>query len=80
MLRSIRQLKAKPEPASSEMPASLVGESLGERVEAYEKALIAAEMAKGHGSLRSLAEALGLPRKTLHDRLRKHGLEFGGED
>ena len=64
----------------SEMPASLVGESLGERVEAYEKALIAAEMAKGHGSLRSLAEALGLPRKTLHDRLRKHGLEFGGED
>jgi two-component system C4-dicarboxylate transport response regulator DctD len=63
-----------------EVPASLVGESLGERVEAYEKALIATEMAKGHGSLRSLAEALGLPRKTLHDKLRRHGLEFGGED
>jgi len=63
-----------------EAPASLVGESLGERVEAYEKALIATEMARGHGSLRSLAEALGLPRKTLHDKLRRHGLEFGGED
>src|SRR5690606_15048198 len=56
------------------------GQSLGEKVEAYEKALIAAEMAQGHGSLRSLAEALGLPRKTLHDKLRKHGLEFGGEE
>ena len=55
------------------------GHNLGEQVDAYEKALIAAEMARQHGSLRSLAEALGLPRKTLHDKLRKHGLEFGGE-
>jgi two-component system C4-dicarboxylate transport response regulator DctD len=54
--------------------------SLGERVEAYEKALIAAEMAKGHNSVRSLAEALGLPRKTLHDKLRKHGLDSGGDE
>jgi two-component system C4-dicarboxylate transport response regulator DctD len=27
--------------------------------------------------VRSLAEALGVPRKTLHDKLRKHGLAFG---
>ncbi|HSC83611.1 MAG TPA: sigma-54 dependent transcriptional regulator [Pseudomonas sp.] len=54
------------------------GHSLGEQVEAYERALISAEMAKGHASLRSLAEALGLPRKTLHDKLRKHGLEQSG--
>jgi two-component system C4-dicarboxylate transport response regulator DctD len=26
--------------------------------------------------MRSLAEALGVPRKTLHDKLRKHGLNF----
>lgn len=51
-----------------------VAHGLSERVEAYEKALIENEMAKGHGSLRSLAEALGVPRKTLHDKLRKHGL------
>jgi two-component system C4-dicarboxylate transport response regulator DctD len=55
-------------------------QSLGERVEAYERALIAAEMAKGHGSLRSLSEALGLPRKTLHDKLRKHGLASEGDE
>ena len=54
--------------------------SLGEKVEAFEKALIAAEMAREHGSLRSLAEALGLPRKTLHDKLRKHGLDWGGDE
>lgn len=48
--------------------------SLSQQVEAFERALIAAELARNHGSLRSLAEALGLPRKTLHDKLRKHGL------
>ncbi|MDH0059120.1 helix-turn-helix domain-containing protein, partial [Stutzerimonas stutzeri] len=41
-----------------------------------ERALIAAELSRPHGSLRSVAEALGLPRKTLHDKLRKHGLSF----
>jgi hypothetical protein len=30
-----------------------------------------------HSSVRSLAEALAIPRKTLHDKLRKHGLNFG---
>ncbi|MDO9625129.1 MAG: sigma-54 dependent transcriptional regulator [Pseudomonas sp.] len=48
--------------------------NLSEQVEAFERAMIAAELSRAHGSLRSLAEALGLPRKTLHDKLRKHGL------
>ena len=55
--------------------APLAG-SLSEQVEAFERALIAAELTRNHNSLRSLAEALGLPRKTLHDKLRKHGLNF----
>lgn len=50
--------------------------SLSEQVEAFERALIASELTRNHGSLRSLAEALGVPRKTLHDKLRKHGLNF----
>lgn len=50
--------------------------SLSAQVEAYERALIAAELARPHGSMRSLAEALGVPRKTLHDKLRKHNLDF----
>lgn len=49
---------------------------LTEQVEAFERSMIAAELARAHTSLRSVAEALGLPRKTLHDKLRKHGLSF----
>ncbi|BAP42637.1 sigma-54 dependent transcriptional regulator [Pseudomonas sp. 21LCFQ02] len=50
---------------------------LSEQVEHFERTLIAAELTRPHSSVRSLAEALGLPRKTLHDKLRKHGLTFG---
>lgn len=35
-----------------------------------------AELERSHSSMRSLAEALGVPRKTLHDKLRKYGLHF----
>jgi two-component system, NtrC family, C4-dicarboxylate transport response regulator DctD len=50
--------------------------NLSEQVEAFERALIGAELSRPHSSLRSVAEALGVPRKTLHDKLRKHGLSF----
>ena len=55
----------------------VVSGGLSEQVENFEKTLIAAELARPHSSVRSLAEALGIPRKTLHDKLRKHGLHFG---
>ncbi len=58
--------------------------TLSEQVEQFERSLIAAELSQPHSSMRSLAEALGIPRKTLHDKLRKHGLSFadgsGGHD
>ena len=50
--------------------------NLSAQVEAFERSLICAELNRSHSSLRSLAEALGVPRKTLHDKLRKHGLSF----
>ena len=53
-----------------------VSGGLSEQVENFEKSLIAAELERSHSSMRSLAEALGVPRKTLHDKLRKHGLNF----
>lgn len=55
-------------------PITVDSANLNDQVEAFERALIAAEMARPHNSLRSLAEALGVPRKTLHDKLRKYGL------
>ena len=57
-------------------PVEVVSGGLSEQVENFEKSLIAAELARSHSSVRSLAEALGIPRKTLHDKLRKHGLNF----
>ncbi|MBD8616044.1 sigma-54-dependent Fis family transcriptional regulator [Pseudomonas putida] len=65
------------EPGPVEMTRTVAG-GLSEQVEHFERALIAAEMSRSHTSVRSLAEALGIPRKTLHDKLRKHGLSFGG--
>ncbi|MGR1217533.1 two-component system response regulator DctD [Metapseudomonas otitidis] len=62
--------------STPEVPLS--GGGLSEQVEAFEKALIQAELANPHSSMRSLAEALGLPRKTLSDKLRKHNLAFIG--
>ena len=59
---------------SAPMPSG----NLSEQVEQFERSLIAAELAQPHSSMRSLAEALGIPRKTLHDKLRKHGLSFDG--
>ena len=53
-----------------------VSGGLSEQVEHFEKSLIAAELERSHSSMRSLAEALSVPRKTLHDKLRKHGLNF----
>ena len=60
----------------SQLHSAPLAGSLSEQVEAFERALIAAELTRTHSSLRSLAEALGVPRKTLHDKLRKHGLNF----
>ena len=62
---------------SAALPPLPTEGNLAARVEAFERSLIAAELALGHSSLRSLAEALGVPRKTLHDKLRKHGLGLG---
>lgn len=50
------------------------GLPLPQQVEAFERALIAAELARGHASLRLVAEALQIPRKTLHDKIRKYEL------
>ncbi|PNG32677.1 sigma-54-dependent transcriptional regulator [Pseudomonas protegens] len=66
---------SEPEQAAIASPTLIAG-GLSEQVEHFEKSLIAAELTQPHSSMRSLAEALGIPRKTLHDKLRKHGLSF----
>ncbi|QVM91677.1 sigma-54-dependent Fis family transcriptional regulator [Pseudomonas entomophila] len=65
-------------PGPHDVQVSVSTGNLSEQVEQFERSLIAAELTQPHGSMRSLAEALGIPRKTLHDKLRKHGLSFDG--
>lgn len=49
--------------------------SLTELVNAFERSVIEAELARPYKSLREVAEALQIPRKTLHDKVRRHGLQ-----
>lgn len=49
--------------------------SLPERVERYEAELIREALAAHGGEIRGTIEALGLPRKTLYDKLRRYGID-----
>jgi len=51
---------------------------LFETVNAFERALIADALRRHHGSLARSAEALGLAKTTLHDKIRKYGLSEVG--
>ena len=47
---------------------------LSEMVESFERALIADALRRHQGSLSRSAEALGMAKTTLHDKIRKYGL------
>ena len=51
-----------------------VAQPLTETVEAFERALIA-DALRRHGSLARTAEALSIAKTTLHDKIRKYGLQ-----
>ena len=50
------------------------GKSLAEQVEAFERTALAAALAKHGGNLKATYEALGLSRKTLYEKMQRHGL------
>ena len=51
------------------------GLSLSEQVEAFEKTLIEQALSVTGGSIKDSMQALNLPRKTLYDKMQKHGIE-----
>jgi len=51
------------------------GMSLPEQVERFEKMLIHTELGRHGGSIKDTQESLGLPRKTLYDKMKKYGLD-----
>ncbi|NVN57436.1 hypothetical protein FLM52_17075 [bacterium Scap17] len=54
--------------------AATQAQSLPQRMEAFEAALIREALATSKGQVVMACERLGLPRKTLYDKLKKHGL------
>ncbi|MBO15603.1 helix-turn-helix domain-containing protein, partial [Herbaspirillum sp.] len=48
--------------------------SLPEQVEQFEAGLIAAALKDSEGSVAQAAERLGIPKKTLYDKIRKYQL------
>ncbi|WP_019935128.1 sigma-54-dependent transcriptional regulator [Oceanimonas smirnovii] len=61
------------EHSQTETPAS--GQGLAARVDQFEKTLIQSELARHGGSIKHTQESLQLPRKTLYDKMKKHGLD-----
>jgi two-component system C4-dicarboxylate transport response regulator DctD len=49
--------------------------TLVEKMNAFEKKLIAEELARTNGNVKTTYKALGLPRKTFYDKMNKHGLK-----
>ncbi len=54
---------------------AVAGLSLPQKVERYECMLIEEDLAKHDGSIKETLVSLGLPRKTLYDKMRKYGLD-----
>ncbi|MFD0936022.1 helix-turn-helix domain-containing protein, partial [Methylobacterium trifolii] len=50
------------------------GTSLAEQVDRFERGLIRDELIMAGGDVRAAAESLGTPRKTLYDKITRHGL------
>ena len=64
---------ARPEPVL--VPALAAGGTLPERVDACEAELIRAALREHRGDVRATIEALGVPRKTFYDKLKRHGIQ-----
>jgi two-component system, NtrC family, C4-dicarboxylate transport response regulator DctD len=64
------------DPDAHEPPEpSTEGSRLAERVAAFERAEIVRALMAHHGSLRPVYEELGLSRKTLYEKMQKHGID-----
>ena len=49
-------------------------QTLLEKVEFFERSLVADALAKNQGRIKETMVTLGLPRKTLYDKMKKYGL------
>jgi two-component system C4-dicarboxylate transport response regulator DctD len=57
------------------LPVAAAGASLPERLDAFEAELLRATLRQHNGDVRATIEALGVPRKTFYDKLKRHGIQ-----
>ncbi|MDP3406221.1 MAG: sigma-54 dependent transcriptional regulator [Brevundimonas sp.] len=55
-------------------PSVEAGGGLADQIDRYEKSILEASLAHHAGAVKAVGEALRLPRKTLYDKLARHGL------
>ena len=72
-------LRARPAPHAGTLAEFLPtadgkSSSLAEQLDAFERCVLDQELAKRRGNIQGAADALGLPVRTLNDRMRRHGL------
>ncbi|SFD91069.1 sigma-54 dependent transcriptional regulator [Methylobacterium sp. 13MFTsu3.1M2] len=63
--------------AAAQPAAERAAASLTDQIDRFERQLIRDELIMAGGDVRAAAEALGLPRKTLYDKMARHGLTPG---
>ncbi len=63
------------DPDSAQLPAAGSQQTLAEMVDAYERSLIASALNACNGSIKQVMMQLGLARKTLYDKMKRHGLD-----
>lgn len=73
-LRNLAECHALGIARETDPPAPSAAMSLTETVEKFERALISAELARHSGNVARTSEALGIARTTLHDKMKKYGL------
>ena len=49
--------------------------TLPQQVDCFEKSIIMQELAQQKGNLKQTMQALGIPRKTLYDKMQRYGLD-----
>ncbi len=59
---------------AADAPAPTTAPTLSEQVERFERGLIREELIMAGGDVRVAAESLGVPRKTLYDKIARYGL------
>ncbi|UJJ32582.1 sigma-54-dependent transcriptional regulator [Halopseudomonas maritima] len=63
------------DPDSPQLPAAGSQQTLAEMVDTYERSLIANALNACNGSIKQVMMQLGLARKTLYDKMKRHGLD-----